>query len=245
MTVAKLAANRAKLSIYNFTSNSNGASNVQPLGLVVNTPLADDPTHNTLDSNYINNINNMGTVTYSPLAEGLASIGGYYNSPSSHVVANYCEKNFVLVVSPGISSEDQSPAAGSTPPSFSNYDNDPTDVGEGKIKKDNTTYTIPVNRNGSTYLDDVAYYLFTHDIVGYQAGFQNVRTYTVGFMGDLANNLFLINTSNNGNGKKNLYDSSDKYYAKYHYAASWRRRFWPRYWTSFLRPIPSRPRWFR
>ena len=219
MTVAKLAANRAKLSIYNFTSNSNGASNVQPLGLVVNTPLADDPTNNTLDSNYINNINNMGTVTYSPLAEGLASIGGYYNSPSSHVVANYCEKNFALVVSPGISSEDQSPAAGSTPPSFSNYDNDPTDVGEGKIKKDNTTYTIPVNRNGSTYLDDVAYYLFTHDIVGYQAGFQNVRTYTVGFMGDLANNLFLINASNNGNGKKNLYDSSDKYYAKYHYVA--------------------------
>ena len=46
-----------------------------------------------------------------------------------------------------------------------------------------------------------------------------MRTYTVGFMGDLANNLFLINASNNGNGKKNLYDSSDKYYAKYHYAA--------------------------
>ena len=161
----KAAANRAKLSIYNFTSNSNGASNVQPLGLVVIISVVMIPTNNTLDSNFINNINNMGTVTYSPLAEGLASIGGYYNSPSSHVVANYCEKNFALAVSPGISSEDQSPAAGSTPPSFSNFDNDPTDVGEGKIKKDNTTYTIPVNRNGSTYLDDVAYYLFSHDIV--------------------------------------------------------------------------------
>ncbi|MDP4248090.1 MAG: PilC/PilY family type IV pilus protein [Bacteroidota bacterium] len=219
MTVAKLAANRAKLAIYNFTSNANGASNVQPLGLVVNTPLADDPANNTLDSNYVNNINNMGTVTYSPLAEGLASIGGYYNSPSSHVVANYCEKNFALVVSPGLSSEDQSPAAGSIPTSFSNYDGDLSGIVEGSIKKDNTIYTIPVNRNGSTYLDDVAYYLFSHDIVGYQTGFQNVRTYTVGFMGDLANNLFLINTSNNGNGKKNLYDSTDKYYGKYHFVA--------------------------
>jgi hypothetical protein len=130
-------------------------------------------------------------VTYSPLAEGLASIGGYYNSPSSHVLAYYCEKNFALVVSPGLSSEDQSPAAGSFPTSFSDYDNDQGGIGEGKIKKDSSIYNIPVNRNGSTYLDDVAYYLFTHDIVGYQPGFQNVRTYTVGFMGDLANNLFL------------------------------------------------------
>ena len=57
-----------------------------------------------------------------------------------------------------------------------------------------------MNFNGSTYLDDVAHYMYTHDMVGYQTGFQNVITYTVGFMGDLANNLFLINTSNNGNG---------------------------------------------
>ena len=219
MTVAKLVANRAKLSIYHFTSNSNGASNVQPLGLVVSTPLADDPADNTLDSNYVNNVNNMGTVTYSPLAEGLASIGGYYDSPSSHVVENYCEKNFALVVSPGLSSEDQSPAAGSLPSSFSDYDSDQSGIGEGNIKKDASTYSIPVNRNGSTYLDDVAYYLFTHDVVNYRPGFQNMGTYTVGFMGDLANNLFLINTSNNGNGKKNLYDSSDKHYGKYHFVA--------------------------
>jgi type IV pilus assembly protein PilY1 len=219
MTIAKMAANQANLSIYNFTANANGASNVQPLGMVVNTPLAADPANNTLQSNYVNNINNMGTFSYSPLAEGLASIGGYYNSPSSHVSAYYCQKNFALVVSPGLSSEDQSPAAGSTPSSFSDYDQDNSGIGEGNIKENDTVYPIPVNQNGSTYLDDVAYYLYKNDIVGYQPGFQNVRTYTVGFMGDHVGNLFLANTSNNGNGNVNLYDTTDEDYGKYHYVA--------------------------
>ena len=219
MTIARLAANKAYFSIYSFTSNSSGASNVQPLGMVVNTPLAADPENNTLNSSYVNNINNMGTVTYSPLAEGLASIGGYFGSPSSGVVAYYCQKNFAIVVSPGISSEDKATAAGSSPSSLSDYDNDSAGIGEGKIKENSTVYTIPVNQNGTTYLDDVAYYLFNNDIVDYRPGFQNVRTYTVGFMGDKIGNLFLVNASNNGNGSLNLYDTSHKDYARYHYTA--------------------------
>jgi len=219
MTIAKMAANKASLSIYNFTSNATGASNVQPLGLVVNTPLATNPEDNTLDSSYVNNINNMGTVTYSPLAEGLASIGGYYSSPSSQVVGYYCQKNFALVVSPGLSSEDKSPAAGSSPSSFSDYDSDNPGIGEGNIKENGTVYTIPMNQNGTTNLDDVAAYLYKNDIVDYQPGFQNVRTYTVGFMGDRIGNLFLINTSNNGNGNLNIYDTAHKDYGKYHYVA--------------------------
>lgn len=219
MTIAKMAANQASLSIYNFTASASGATNVQPLGMVVNTPLAANPEDNTLDPNYVNNINNMGTVTYSPLAEGLASIGGYYGSPSSHVVGYYCQKNYALVVSPGMSSEDKSPAAGSSPSFLSDYDIDNSTIGEGKIKENSTVYTIPINQNGTTYLDDVAYYLYKNDIVDYQPGFQNVRTYTVGFMGDKVGNLFLINTSNNGNGNLNLYDAADKDYGKYHYVA--------------------------
>lgn len=219
MMVAKLSSNKANFGIYNFTSNADGASNVQPLGLVVNTPLATLPENNTLDSNFVNNINNMGTVTYSPLAEGLASVGGYCASPSSHVVDEYCQKSFIIVVSPGVSSEDQSPAAGSSPASLSDYDGDNAVIGEGNIKVNALTYTIPVNQNGSTSLDDVAYYLYTNDIVAYEDGFQNVMTYTVGFMGDNESNLFLINTSNNGNGNVNLYDSSDSEYGEYHFTA--------------------------
>jgi type IV pilus assembly protein PilY1 len=222
LTVARLTSNKAKFGIYNFTSTPEGASNVQPLGMVVNTPLATLPENNTLDSSFVNNINNMGTVTYSPLAEGLAQVGGYYASSSSHVVGEYCQKSFVIVVSPGVSSEDQGVTSPQYSPSgLSDYDGDDAagSIGEGNIKADTTTYTIPTNQNGSTYLDDAAHYLYTNDIVDYQDGFQNVFTYTIGFMGNQVSNLFLINTSNNGNGNVNLYDTTDPKYGRYHYEA--------------------------
>ena len=221
MTVAKISANQANFSIYNFTSNADGASNVQPLGLVVNTPLAPIPEDNTLDSSFVNNVNNMGSVTYSPLAEGLARVGGYYGSPSSGVVGYYCQKNFAIVVSPGKSSEDLAAATQSSPANLGDFDDDNSagGIGEGNIKEDANTYSIPVNLNGSTYLDDVAAYLYSNDIVDYQDGFQNVMTYTIGFMGDHLGNLFLKNTSNNGNGNLNLYDTTHEEYGKYHYEA--------------------------
>jgi type IV pilus assembly protein PilY1 len=221
MTVAKLAANQVQFGIHNFTSNADGASNVQPLKMVVQEPLATFPEDNILSSEYINNINNMATVTYSPLAEGLSSVAGYYGSPSAGVVGEYCQKNFVIVVSSGISSEDQAPASQSTPASLSDYDNDAAagGVGEGNIKENETIYSIPIKQNGSTYLDDVAYYLYSNDVVGYQHGHQNVMTYTIGFMGDHLGNLYLKNTSNNGNGNLNLYDTTHEEYGKYHYEA--------------------------
>lgn len=217
LNVAKLTSNQARFGIFNFTNNE-GASNVQPLSMVVDT-VNTLPENNVLDSAFINNINNMGTFTYSPLAEGLATIGGYYDSPSSHVVGYYCQQNFVIVVSPGMSSMDRHGASQYLPTTLSDFDGDHGVIGEGNIKADTNTYSIPTNINGTTYLDDVADYMYTHDMVGYQSGFQNVITYTVGFMGDLANNLFLINTSNNGNGNRNLYDTGHPDYAKYHFTA--------------------------
>lgn len=246
MTAAKLTSNQGKFGIYNFTSNSEGASNVQPLGMVVNEPLAADPTTNTLDLNFVNNVNNMGTVTYSPLAEGLATIAGYFNSPSSSLPAplteavdEYCQKLFAIVVSPGYSSEDLDGNSTSYFPKTRNFvdddgDNDAGGIGEGNIREndgldndvdgsidedDEAVHIIPTNQNGSTYLDDIAYYLRTQDCVGYRDGVQTTATYTVGFMGDQESNLFLINTSNNGNGNVNLYDSNDPEYGKYHFTA--------------------------
>ena len=251
-----------------------------------------------LTSAFINNINNMHTVIYSPLAEGLSTVGYYYSSPSSGASGGYCQSNFTIVISPGVSSEDQGTPSQHVPASLSDYDGDNGDIGEGNIKEDSTTYAIPLNQNGSTYLDDVAYYLYSNDIVGdapstgslcYDGltnafsvgetitggtsgatgsitavnvdagatsgcleldnvtgtfqdneivtgtssgsatvngslfdsgeGYQNVITYTVGFMGDKEGDLFLINTSNNGNGNKNLYDTSDEDYGKYHFTA--------------------------
>ena len=96
LSVGKLTSNKAKFAIYNFTSTTEGATSVQPIGDVVST-LGDTQEENILDSAYVNNINNMGTVIYSPLAEGLASIGGYIDSNSFGALdeTNYCQKSFV------------------------------------------------------------------------------------------------------------------------------------------------------
>ena len=306
MTVAKGTGFKAHFGLYYFT-NDTGGSQAQPLQLVVNAEEDGldsdgdgdvDEFDEILTSAFINNINNMHTITYSPLAEGLATVGYYYSSPSSGASGGYCQSNFTIVISPGVSSEDQGTESKHVPAWLSDYDGDDGGIGEGNIKEDNTPYAIPLNQNGSTYLDDVAYYLYSHDIVGdapstgslcYDAltnnfavgetitgstsgatasitivnvdagdtsgclelgnvtgtfqdneivtggsggsatvngslfdsgvGYQNVITYSVGFMGDKEGDLFLINTSNNGNGNKNLYDTSDEDYGKYHYTA--------------------------
>lgn len=219
LSVGKKTSNKASFGVYSFTSTTNGASNVQPLGEVVATVVEGNPDANILQSNYVNTINNMGTVNYSPLAEGLASIGGYYDSPSSGVAANYCQDQYVIVVSSGIPSKDQTGASQSLPTTLSDFDEDGAGIGEGNVKADNSTFAIPQNIEGSTWLDDVAYYLYSHDMVGYVTGFQNVKTYTVGVMAGRESNLYLINTSNNGNGQKNLYDTTDSNYGKYHFTA--------------------------
>lgn len=293
MTVAQGTGYQANFGIYYFT-NDTGGSQAQPLMFAVQGDGSE------LTPNFKNNINNMRTVTYSPLAEGLSTIGYYYSSPSSGASGGYCQNNFTIVVSTGISSEDQGTTSQHVPASLADYDLDTGGIGEGNIKADTTTYAIPINQNGSTYLDDVAYYLYANDIVGdapdagslcydgltsdfavgetvtggnfgatgeitavnengdpatstsgclelenisgnffddealtssggsavvngelYDSGegYQNILTYTIGFMGDLEGNLFLINTSNNGNGNKNLYDTSDEEYGKYHFTA--------------------------
>jgi len=232
LTVGKLTSNKAEFAIYNFTSTPEGSSSVQPLGDVVTT-LGATPAENVLDPNYINNINNMGTVIYSPLAEGMARIGGYLNSSSSGEpdATNHCQKNFVIVVTPGMSSEDTSSGLSQTRPSdLQDYDQDGTDgygendnPGQGTLTVDGTDYTITTHINGSTYMDDVAHFFYTNDMRvdnDKTEGFQNVTTYTVGFMATTESRLLLINTSNNGNGNPNLTNSADPEYGKYHFEAT-------------------------
>ena len=219
-TVLKTTSNQAQFGIYYFVG-PEGASQKLPLKMALTTPLQPDPGDNELTSEFNSNINAMETATYSPLAEGLAKVGVDYSIPKSGVIDEYCQKNFVIVITPGVSSEDQtfvSTKLGDDWAGLSDYDGDSNDAAK-TLTIDGTTYTIPTNTQGSTYLDDVAHYLYTHHIVAYNDGFQNVSTYTVGFMGDQATNLFLINTSNNGNGNVNLYDTTDSDYGKYHFTA--------------------------
>ena len=229
LTVGKLSSNKAKFAIHAFTSTSAGASNVQPIGNVVTT-LGAFPADNILDPNYVNNINNLQTVTYSPLAEGLASIGSYIDSNSFGALnsTNYCEKVFVIDVSSGLSSEDKSDSNQAIPNQLMDYDQDSTDgygnngPGQGTLTVDGVDHTILTAYNGSTYLDDVSHYFFTHDMRvsnDTMNGWQNVITYTVGFMASAESRVFLINTSNNGNGHPNLTDSTDPEYGKYYFEA--------------------------
>jgi type IV pilus assembly protein PilY1 len=229
LTVGKLSSNKAQFAIHAFASTASGATNVQPLGDVVSS-LGEFAADNVLDPNYVNNINNLQTVIYSPLAEGLASIGGYIDSNSFGALdsTNYCEKVFVIVISPGLSSEDKSDSNQAIPGTLEDFDADTTDgygvngPGQGTLTVDGTDHTILTGYNGSTYLDDVAHYFFTHDMRvsnDTMNGWQNVMTYTVGFMASTERRLFLINTSNNGNGNPNLTVSTHPEYGKYHFEA--------------------------
>jgi Tfp pilus tip-associated adhesin PilY1 len=229
LTAGKLSSNKAQFAVYNF-ANDAGSSNVQPIGDVVTT-LGATPEENVLDANYINTINNMGTVTYSPLAEGMATIGGDIDSASFGSVdsTNYCQKYFVIVVSPGLSSEDKSDSNQALPdPLKVDHDQDDNDGQDGNdptLTVDGQEHTIITNYNGSTYMDDVAHYFYNNDMRGNPQpdatdAVQIVSTYTVGFMATTASRLLLINTSNNGNGNPNLTTSTDPEYGKYHFDAA-------------------------
>ncbi len=235
--------NKAKFALYWFDSSDSGVKQNKPLELA----LEEDDT--TMRASFLESINGMQAYSYTPLAEGLAYIAGYYDTEAAHVYG--CEKNFILLLSPGVSSQDLGGSGNSNdlsltaaqyePDFLSDFDNDDESIsnGEGWIIEDMTSdnkdndgdgeideadeaveYEIPIGYNGSTYLDDIAYYIYNNDVVSWVDGFQNVITYTIGFMGNHVNDLFLINTSNNGNGFTNLYNINDPDYGRYHTTAS-------------------------
>jgi type IV pilus assembly protein PilY1 len=128
-----------------------------------------------------------------------------------------------------MSSEDKSDSNQSIPNSLADIDQDATDgfgdggPGQGTLTVDSVDYTIKTNINGSTYMDDVAHYFYTHDMRVSNdptGAFQNIMTYTVGFLSTPESRVFLINTSNNGNGKPNLTNSADPDYGKYYFEAA-------------------------
>ena len=318
---------RAKFGIFNFVS-SGPTPTLQSFQYV--TDVEDATTINDLDSAVVNAVNNMGTTNYSPLAKGLARVGGFYASQASGVSEYDCQKNFIVLLSSGLSSDDQGAPPSSSPDApFSGLDDydsgdaanylgitydeddgpgtggegyvgspswgylvlenltganpqdgglllffsggdfafawidgaasttlpDGTPLGAGEVlvkyrdksgfgdkpffpkaatlfyydaainyvgvaEVDRNLPNIPTNYLGSTHADDVAYFLNKHDIVDYRDGFQNVATYTVGFMAEDLADRYLINTSNNGNGNLNLYNQFDVEYGRYHFSAS-------------------------
>ena len=234
--------NKAMFSLW-YHTNDDGATQNKPLEFA----LTEDESGNfTIRPSYLLSLNGMQTYDYSPLAEGLAEVAGYYDSAASHGENYDCAQNFIIMISSGVSSKDiggnnvafSLTAADYEPDNLEDYDGDNTTISEGWIienmssngldddgdgvtdeSDEQVSYQIPIGYEGSTYLDDIAYYIYNND-VGYPDGFQNIITYTIGFMGDHVSNLFLINTSNNGNGFTNLYNTNDPDYGKYHWEVS-------------------------
>lgn len=134
----------------------------------------------------VNTVNNIDPSTWTPLAETLFEAMNYfkgnrtsfngsivYNSPVQYA----CQKNYVIIITDGMSTEDRSPV-------LRTICNDGDCDGDGFEPAGDPTKVY--NSQGSDYLDDVAKYLYDSDLLpdGLEErtiGRQNVITYTVGF----------------------------------------------------------------
>jgi len=119
--------------------------------------------------------------TWSPLAETLYEAGIYFQKGTSAVtgtnyinspVQNYCQKNYVLIISDGVPTKDSDSRLNSLIPDL--------------------------NSNGKVDLDEVAKYLYGLDLNGGLSGKQNIKTYTIGFS---ETQPLLEATARNGGGK--------------------------------------------
>ena len=123
--------------------------------------------------------------SWSPLAETLYEAGVYFQgaeslitrTPYSSPISNnlYCQKNYVLIISDGVPTKDNSPILSSPP--IGDQD------GDGKAGE----------------LDDVAKYHYGLDLSnGRSASRQNIKTYTIGFS---ITHPLMEDTARNGGGK--------------------------------------------
>jgi type IV pilus assembly protein PilY1 len=234
LSVGYLTNNQVNYSIWNYVSNLNGASGVQPWKQDWVADEDADTLEGAMNPAIWNNFSNMGVVTAAPLAEGLASMGHEFSTTGKLSDTAECAGNYIILVTPGISSEDLGITTKALPDvQTSDYDGDGTDSDDytapGTVSVDGADYTIPTNYNGSSYTDDVASYLYKNKIIPKA---NNVITYTVSFMADANSKKYLINTSNNGNGREGLTNSSDPDYGKWHYDADKPEELSTRLWEA-------------
>jgi type IV pilus assembly protein PilY1 len=119
---------------------------------------------------------------------------------------NDCEKAFVVIVTDGLPTRDDfdvDPAStsagfGDFPDLIGDYhaDGEDEDAAPGGYPKEATFY-----------LDDIAKYMYDHDMRPDLGGDQTVDTYTVGLATDTVTNAFLERTATLGNG--NFYEAKD------------------------------------
>lgn len=215
----KQTANNAKFGLYYFMGDSNArqGGSEQFLVKTINAEASDNVLAQDVDSF----LDNMKINIASPLAEGLAYVGYQIAKASTAPSVGDCAELFIIVISPGVSSYDLNTKEIKTLTPINDiddFDGDGDTVLTRTAQGNIITYTpgtifeetIPVNTDGSTYLDDIAYELWRDETY-------NIKTYTLGVLPSPISNNFLINTSNNGNGYKNLYETEDEDYGAYHF----------------------------
>jgi len=146
---------------------------------------------------------------YTPLGEVLYEAGRYFMGVESYFnysggvkvqyttpMQYYCQRNYVILMTDGISTMDRNSILGS----IGDTDND-------LREPPGATNDPGFSEEGSDYLDDIVKYLYDTDLYGFQ-GTQNIVTYTIGFELDssdpdnapLAKDL-LQRAANHGHGK--------------------------------------------
>lgn len=131
--------------------------------------------------------------------------GTSYTSP----ITASCQKNYVVLITDGMSSADTGYPPGSSSNVFDNLSgctNGDCD-GDGNEPQGNPKINYNSSGSGGTdYLDDVAKYIFDHDMDPNEPGKQNVVTYPIFFGNDPAAiqagaEYLLQDTADNGQGK--------------------------------------------
>ena len=159
---------------------------------------------------------------YTPLAETLYESGLYFagqntyfnTGPKPYVspIEYSCQRNYVVIVTDGDSTKDKNSILGTA---IGDQDGDKWEPGYANAKtyydcsscNPSCSYPNCPNNNsccqnidGSDYLDDVAKYLYEHDLRSDLTGTQNVITYTIGFTVNSQWDL-LERTAAHGHGK--------------------------------------------
>jgi len=151
-------------------------------------------------------ISAINATTWTPLAEALTDAGKYFEntytgqfSPWSN--ANWCQKAFIIIVTDGEPTHDTDTSIighfldrGKTGITNDNrgekwdqngdYNKHSANINDALnndvwVADDTYSESVP-----QTFLDDVAKYLYTHDLRSDLQGTQNVTTYTIGFAHD-------------------------------------------------------------
>ncbi len=199
----------------NMWFNNNGDNaNKNANGGVISNGITDKVT-----SSFVNDLQNTSPSTYTPLAEALYTAAQYYaqkgvdgslnyaNNPGTtandpFVGAEYCAKNFVLLITDGASTKDSM-----IPASIKNYaDAYDTFVTTDIVECDEST-SCKYGTGGTDYLKDVALWARTNDLRDDIESNQNVILYTVYAFGNEDNARELLKEAAKNGGFKDLNDN--------------------------------------